>query len=302
LNSNHDNQLLNAASDGEINMEEAVQRSASVDTALPLLTIGKPDTAGGVRVAQLPAAVAAHLFRQCTSLADLVSGRLAAHYSPAAMEQALKAVACNIQGALHGALPQLRVGGKSPSLANQQAVLRRILLTGRLQSQFETGDSGGAYNPDFRAAREAELFGYPLKLPAIQRPIYGYLASAGYEPALVRQYGVFGIRLHSHVLARTTLTATDSLDYMTVATGFFEASAAAFVSTWPGLTRTLLARMAQAPLSLADLERPYVEAQFHNGVRLCDIESVLVYQQDHLPADLVALCKQHNIAVVLFPH
>lgn len=301
MNSKHDTQLLNAASDGKINIQEAAQRSAFVGGSLPLQRPVEPGEASSWLVPQLPVSVAAHLEQQCASLTSLVSGRLTAHYSAVAVTQALHSAAAHIRVALDSALPQLRVGGQSHSLQDQQAVLRLILKSGRLKSQFETNTSGGANNPGFRASREAELFNYPLNLPAAERPIYGYLAGPGYEPEAVKQYGVFGIRLRTDVLARTSLTGTDSLDYMAVATSFFKASAAVFVANWPGRTQELLARMAQGPVSVADLGRPYAEVQFHGGVALSDIESVLVHRLEHLPADLSALCAQHGISVALFP-
>jgi hypothetical protein len=96
LNSKHDTQLLNAASDGKINIQEAAQRSAFVGGNLPLQRPVEPGKANSWLVPQLPVSVAAHLEQQCASLTNLFSGRLTAHYSAAAVTQAFHSAACHI--------------------------------------------------------------------------------------------------------------------------------------------------------------------------------------------------------------
>lgn len=102
-----------------------------------------------------------------------------------------------------------------------------ILREGRFRTQFETGRSGGSYDPVRRLQAEAELLGVPSNAPVEQRPVYGALRSAIEDelPGLQRTprgemrgaweaptfYGNHVFLLRPEAKARSTYTLDDSL-------------------------------------------------------------------------------------------
>jgi len=96
------------------------------------------------------------------------------------------------------------------SMAVDAEGLRGLLLDGRYKSQFETGISGGVFNPDSRRDVEYGALGIPEDLPDHLRPVYGYAYADDRE--LVEMYGQFDVELHPGVRSRSTITFGDSLD------------------------------------------------------------------------------------------
>lgn len=86
--------------------------------------------------------------------------------------------------------------------------LNGMLKDGRLKTQFETGTSKGAVQPDARADLENNVFGYVWNTNPENRPIYGYKGTSG----RARQYGNNKITLRKENKGRTTITNDDSMD------------------------------------------------------------------------------------------
>ncbi len=90
--------------------------------------------------------------------------------------------------------------------------------SGRMMTQFETGNSSGLIDPDRRAEVEHNLFGIPndVEHEPEQRPVYGYLIHKDDTPydddyAQTRQYGKYRFVLKPEVNERATWTEDDSL-------------------------------------------------------------------------------------------
>lgn len=92
------------------------------------------------------------------------------------------------------------------------ANMAKVLETGRIKSQFETGTSAEMFNPKHRAVVEENLFGYPKNLPAHERPIYGYLSKVDTGNVHnTRGFGDVIIKLKPEVKQKATFCAGDSL-------------------------------------------------------------------------------------------
>lgn len=185
-------------------------------------------------------------------------------------------------GRIDDALAEILDTGK-PHIRVQSDVLPQIVEEGRWKSQFETGTSEGALDPGGRAAAETNMFGYPELLEPSERPIYGYLAGDPYLDTGVSQYGDLAIRLKPEVLERTTWSAGDSLGPGLRPGGgkwasfrpvpFGESS-----ELWRGATLQL-EEIADGTIATVDelgAGAEYVEAQFHGGLSVGDIDAVLI--------------------------
>ncbi len=220
---------------------------------------------------------------QCAVWDVAVRRKLSSLTTPPALESDLRQAAANVKGILAPAIPQLRVGGQLR--AGQLYALGQILASGRVQTQFDTNTSGGALAHNVRANLEAELFGYPLVLDPRRRPVYGYLTTLGYEPLAVENYGHFALRLRPAILRRTTLSAADTLDRAVLPAAYTNLPITALIPNKSGFVRESLDRLLTARC-IAGLEDCYVEAQYHGGVRLADIEAILTWDLAAVPADL----------------
>lgn len=91
-------------------------------------------------------------------------------------------------------------------------VVPKIIADGRFKSQFETGTSNGAFDPDFRRQIESNLFDIPMDTPDARRPIYGSLFDPSVRSSFnsASSYGnVIGVP-HPEVKNRSTFTWGDS--------------------------------------------------------------------------------------------
>lgn len=105
------------------------------------------------------------------------------------------------------------VDNSQPAISVPTVVLRHIVRSGRMKSQFETGRSSGDYNPERRSSAEKFWFGYGEDHPDHARPIYGYLTRHPYTDDATHSYGAHTLILHKpRVWHRTTYTGADSLD------------------------------------------------------------------------------------------
>ncbi|WP_206986356.1 DUF3626 domain-containing protein [Hymenobacter telluris] len=224
-----------------------------------------------------------------------VRGKLKPLITPQALEDDLVRAAANVRRILAMAQPQLRVGKDFP-LVYQQQVLRQIFNAQRVQTQFETQTSGGAYAPHVRAELESELFGYEVALDSRLRPVYGYLTTVGYEPAAVERYGRFALRLRPSIFSRTTLSITDTLDRAVVPAAYTNLPVTALIPNLSGYARYFLGKMVAAT-TMQELEFHYVEAQYHGGVGLADIDCLLTKHLPDVPPEVLEICQAAGIDV-----
>ena len=91
-----------------------------------------------------------------------------------------------------------------------------ICADGRLKTQFDTGTSGGALDPDHRRKIESALFGVPSQTDANMRPVYGAVHARTPKETPIwhlgpaKDYGDIWLELHPHVKERSTFTNGDS--------------------------------------------------------------------------------------------
>jgi len=178
------------------------------------------------------------------------------------------------------------LGGKPIAVrVRDEEALRDILSSGRFKTQHEGVKRAAGLHADVGHRRLGEqIHGVPTGTSPDRRPIYGYVAVAGIEPALsagtkiegiaqregqedvLSAYGQVQVVLKPKVRARTTITVGDSLDEI----GFMRPTPI----DDPG-AESLGFR------DLGSLARPeftrvgYIEAQIGGGVRTEDIAEVV---------------------------
>jgi hypothetical protein len=146
-----------------------------------------------------------------------------------------------------------------------------IIESGRFKSQLESGVSQGAFAPDVRVAQEKLFFGYPEDLPVELRPIYGMVDSIE-ALSVAHNYGDVLWVLKDDIRTRTTVTGIDSLSRPVVPGPINNPGWRATVP--PGYD-------ANVPIPIHDQfadgfagNPEYIEAQFHGGVTLKDVDHV----------------------------
>lgn len=178
------------------------------------------------------------------------------------------------------------VAGKPIAVrVRDEAALQDIVSGGRVKTHLEgarraPGLTGG---PDARRLGE-HILGVPPDAPMEERPVYGYVAINGIEPALspgvkipgireregqedvLSSYGQIQIVLRSGVRSRTTMTVGDSLDEI----GFMRPSPVDNPTA-----ESLGHRSLDSVMQPGWTRRGYVEAQIHGGVRASDIDEVV---------------------------
>jgi hypothetical protein len=147
--------------------------------------------------------------------------------------------------------------------------LGTVVSDGRVRNQFETGHSGGYFDPGTRAELERAVLGVPIAAPASERPIYGYLSGSDEEHALP-SYGTAVIILRTELRSRATFTLGDSLDQTA------HARIACFAPSpleRPELISLDPRRDFLAAVDFATAAAPshrYAEAQIYGGVKVAD--------------------------------
>lgn len=187
-----------------------------------------------------------------------------------------------------------------------QGTLEKILNSGRFKTQFETHSSEGALSPKARKEVCNKLFGTETKgMKNDEYEIYGYLGNKSiYEdigqPQRVSHYGRYiSVELKKDIAKRTTFTIGDSLD--------------------PGLNERMVASSMTdiKPVNVRSLEIDdipqasskekvtpnavvnktycsYIEAQYHGGVTLDDID--IIYFYDEKPSQkIIKILKEKGI-------
>lgn len=201
-----------------------------------------------------------------------------------------------------------------PRIQIPSDLLISIFADGRFRTQFETGRSGGDFNPRKRQSIEDMLFGAPLNLDDRDRPVYGFLprptitGPRGPISDLVEQYGDATVVLRPEVRERTTWTLGDSFmetyplplglnpndhpEYFVGDTPLWLASTDPYLGyeLSDTIVKELLLGAGVEELSLQyGIEMPekalkdprlgrngYEEAQIHGGVTLADIAQLRV--------------------------
>lgn len=153
--------------------------------------------------------------------------------------------------------------------------LDKILDDGRIKSQFETQESGGLLNNNYRAKIESDLYGISKDSDVVNRPIYGYLADELHAgDSQLYGYGSVILEMNdTSVRDRTTVTGYDSLDrYLSEATLF---------SSTPSMLNDpkMISMLGTNGTGNIDLpskrgEAGYIEAQIHGSVSLADIKRI----------------------------
>lgn len=173
-----------------------------------------------------------------------------------------------------------------PGLRINQAELLAVLDEGRFRSQFETGTSGGLFDPDRRAQMEQTMLGYDIDTPAEMRPIYGYDLD-GPNAGQAHMYGKLEVEIRQ-TEKPITMTAGDSLSmWEPVALDIDEVAGASFerlITAWVGdeyeWTRQIMS--GNRTPSSARISPGYNELQFHGQLETGDIERVWIPVGDEL--------------------
>lgn len=181
-------------------------------------------------------------------------------------------VRVKLQGMLDRSLLSTRVPGED--------TLVRILEEGRFKSQFETGESKGSFDLEFRSKMEQRLFSYSeSETEDDQRPVYGYLRSPEdlkVERGAVAYYGSVEVVFKDSVKDRATWVAGDSFGCQRAAvypTSVREADIASVVYYKSGW---------EDPMEGKSLPNgtTYAEAQVHGGLKTGDIDKVIFRSAD----------------------
>jgi len=144
-----------------------------------------------------------------------------------------------------------------------------ILESGRFKNQYETGKSKGAYNPKLRQKVESKAFNVKPGEDPANYPIYGYMGNPGYTDRGVTQYGAVEFVLKSSIRNRTTFTVGDSFG------GFADGEVGATPVNNPGKLSWDLSSMYVHDDAFQVVN--YVEAQIHGGIKLSDIDHVVMH-------------------------
>ena len=172
------------------------------------------------------------------------------------------------------------------------ARLEEILTDGRFKTQFETGRSGGIFQPEERRLREEQWFGIPADAAPETRPIYGYLVTSGDGKGMVDVYGGARVVFRDDVRDRTTAQVGDSMEH--ILTG---RPAAVDNPDWYAFTiqyeDPMFAKLDRNYDGPAFNKRSYIEAQIHGGVTVDDIAEVIFTSRPS--PELVALLRERGI-------
>ena len=202
--------------------------------------------------------------------------------------------------------------------------LKKILEEKRFKSQFETGTSGGFFNPETRRYIEDKYMGIPKDTPDELRPIYGFQLGEGEGDEVTRSgaakaYGTIVVKLKDDVRGRTTMTAGDSLDHQlygipvdgdVTRERHLAAARRDYSQIWDQAKQGAMAEIVEDVLGgFYDWEEPYEdiitagasphynEIQVHGGLTLDNVEEIIYPSDwgDDLRNEIIALLDQANI-------
>lgn len=153
--------------------------------------------------------------------------------------------------------------------------LDALLVDGRFKSQFETSSSGGLLDLDYRASAEYSGIGMPLRLPATERPIYGYVNLGKMAQQMVGNYGDLAFVMKNTVRERTTMTVGDSLYPFSQGQLAATPLTAPGKASWDNNVSALLEYAQTGNISDLLMATAYLEVQIQGGVTLDDVEAVI---------------------------
>lgn len=185
----------------------------------------------------------------------------------------------------------------------------QILQDFRWRTQHEVFRSGGKLNPESRAQLERHLFGYPID-PTINasRPVYGYLSPnfhgiisrTGSHPPnnSTRVYGEIACKVKRPVYARMTVSGQDTMLYEECQPTPY--SAAHSMSFYIDPLRSnriseILGHLHASTTPEIAIQKflamnYYAEVQIHGGLRLSEIESLHISEDNRTdPSEIQAL-------------
>jgi hypothetical protein len=139
-----------------------------------------------------------------------------------------------------------------------------VLEAGRFKTQFETGTSGGAYDPEYRKAGEARGFGIPEDINVTERPVYGYIEVP--DGSNAENYGPVKFVLKPEVKRRATVTVGDSIGLIN------DGEIVGTPALAPG-AGSLYHNARQ--LAKGEAPNGYIEAQIQGGVTTADVAEVV---------------------------
>jgi hypothetical protein len=174
-----------------------------------------------------------------------------------------------------------------PWTRTDPALLLETLRDGEFKNQFDTGTSGGVYNPGLRRQTEAALWAIPEDAPGAARPKYGYLHThpdgvTVDTPEGMDQYGTALVRFKSTLREQTTFdfTGGDTLDDTLQGTVPTIAPARVTDPRWTALRvdlgDLLTIQSADDLIQRAETTRVwYIEAQYHGRVSTEEVAEVV---------------------------
>ena len=152
-----------------------------------------------------------------------------------------------------------------------------IIESGRFMAQMESGVSQGAFAPDIRAMQEKLFFGYSIDMAPELRPIYGMVDSIE-SHSVAHNYGDVLWVLKDDIRTRTTVTGIDSLSRPVVPGPINNPGWRATVP--PGYDGNVAIPIHDQFADGFAGNPDYVEAQFHGGVSLKDVDHVDLINQN----------------------
>jgi hypothetical protein len=168
----------------------------------------------------------------------------------------------------------IRVAIGNKMEVNDETILK-ILDGGRFKSQFETSESKGTYDNEYRAKEENRMFGYNKDMEPVGRPIYGYAADkAGTDrESSLDSYGAIKVVLKSDVRDRATVLTDDSL-------GTKGAQPTPIKDPTLHSFSDHVNRSVLKSKDLETLNSVYNEVQIHGGVTVKDIARIQIPEND----------------------
>lgn len=205
-----------------------------------------------------------------------------------------------IADAVSKANPRIRVPGN---------VIEAVLKEGRFKNQFETGTSKGMLSTSHRKAATKKMFGATGLAPS-DYEIYGYIQDDLYDdiseggPA---QYGSTVVTLKKEMMDRMTYTVGDSLD---MCSGGYAVPSSVKnpVPSWNYrysdyaeklYSKSAMKRLDGEDLKITDIiqtmRQSYLEAQYHGGVTLADMDSIVFDFGTDITIEMEEIMKANNI-------
>lgn len=160
------------------------------------------------------------------------------------------------------------------------STLGKIIRSGRILTQFESGTSSGFNDNIVRADQEKMLFGHDKDLAGDKRPVYGYLADSLHFTNAnnwdnLSGYGDTDIIFKDSLRDRATFVAADSLGIQAMYPGEWPTSVQD-----PRLTGVNIGWTDILNVQHLQVVNPYTEMQIHGGVSTKDIDYVILPHHD----------------------